>query len=334
MPRELDMVDAEFIAVVRQALARGAHVLAHVLMSSKTGLSAPSHQVLEALASDALDRVDVVVDACQVRAPLDQLGELVRKGWMVQISGSKFLTGPPFSGALVVPSSFRERASALADVLGPTTGVCHPTDWTGPWSEVLGRTTSPSAGFGPVFRWLPALMEAQLFALLAEGHRRALFRRFRRELLDVIGRSRFLKPLSTDRVGTSEADHFLSLSILSFQIYARRADGSLSVMDGEECERLFVCLNTDMSDRLPVIRPGQRGLAKLQVHIGQPVIITTDAGPICVLRFVLGARFFTFVGHCEAESSEAALQSEIADARRALEKLELLAENWPTIVMA
>jgi hypothetical protein len=46
---------------------------------------------------------------------------------------------------------------------------------------------------------------------------------------------------------------------------------------------------------------------------------------------VVGARFFTIVGYAGAGAVEAALESEISDAIRAIEKLELLAMRWPEI---
>ena len=59
------------------------------------------------------------------------------------------------------------------------------------------------------------------------------------------------------------------------------------------------------------------------------VIKSGDAsGSTAMLRMVLGARFFSIVAHAGPGSVEAALESEIADAIRALEKLELLAQKW------
>ncbi|NTU97640.1 MAG: amino acid decarboxylase [Chlorobiaceae bacterium] len=44
---------------------------------------------------------------------------------------------------------------------------------------------------------------------------------------------------------------------------------------------------------------------------------------------VIGARFFNIIGSAGEDGYEAALVSEISDAKRALKKIELLAENWP-----
>ena len=63
---------------------------------TKTGLVAP----VEAPAG-----VDVIVDACQLRLPAHKVREYLKMGWPVVITGSKFLGGPAFSGAVLVPSA-------------------------------------------------------------------------------------------------------------------------------------------------------------------------------------------------------------------------------------
>lgn len=333
LPRALDAVDDEFEATARSALERSSRILVHVLMSSKTGLSAPTPAAVDRVVSSAQERVDVVVDACQARLPLEQLGQLVRRGWMVQVSGSKFLTGPPFSGALIVPAEYRRRAAEVGRLLAAIRGISHQSDWTRPWADILNRHTFRSAGFGPPFRWLPALLEAWMFASLPEVLKRHLFHRFRTALLDLIAQSSFIKPFSISRLDTdSSGDHFLGLSILSFQVYAKHGDGIQRSMTEDECQKLFVYLNTDMSCFIPSLPRSQRGLSRLQVHVGQPVTINVAGGSACVLRLVLGARFFTFIGHAHPTAMEAALQSEIGDAERAIQKIELLANEWANIV--
>lgn len=330
MPRLNSVIEEDIERVIAVADKDRNRVLAHVLMSSKTGISAPGAAAIRRLVRR--EGVDVVVDACQVRSPLEGLGKLVRDGCMLQVSGSKFLTGPPFSGALIVPARMSERASAFADLLRDSIGVTHPLDWTNRWASRMGRlANAPHSGFGPAFRWFPALVEARLLALVPEDRRRELFERFRSEMLAAIGRSQYIRPLTVDDDCKRQPDHFLALSILSFEVHAHGTDGQLRALNEEECCRFFEYLNTDVSARLSHLGREKRDLAKLQVHLGQLVVLSARPRPLCVLRFVLGARFFTFVGHRDSEGAEAALHAEIGDAKRALAKLQLLAENWCSI---
>jgi selenocysteine lyase/cysteine desulfurase len=58
------------------------------------------------------DRVEVLIDACQFRIAPATLAAYLAQGFLVAITGSKFLGGPTFSGALLVPPQAAERLSA------------------------------------------------------------------------------------------------------------------------------------------------------------------------------------------------------------------------------
>ena len=318
-------VNREFLDVCRTALEEGNYLLVHVLLSSKTDLYAPDFSVVAELVAEAPDRVDVVVDACQLRADFASLGDLVRQGWMVQVSGSKFLTGPPFSGALVVPASLRSRAGAILDGLLQAPGIGSPVDWVADWRTPV---SAPPTSYGPLFRWLPALLEARLFFELPEDFRYGITVRFRDALTERMAGSTYLRPLQLVEPSVTDTDRTITHSILSFVVIGERQEGKAVPLSEGECRKLFELLNGDVSSHLHPLGPREEALARQPVHIGQPVRLGSAETAITVLRLVLGARFFTIVGHCDPESRTAALESEIADAERAIAKIELLARYW------
>ena len=326
-PLPASKVNRNFLEVCRTALEEGNHLLVHILMSSKTDLYAPDFGVVSELVAEAPDRVDVVVDACQLRADFKALGEIVRRGWMVQVSGSKFLTGPPFSGALVVPASLRSRAAAILDGLLESPGIGSPVDWLADWASEL-PDSAVATSYGPLFRWLPALLEARLFFDLPEEFRREIASRFRDALTERMTKSKYLHPLKIVEPAVVEGDSSVTHSILSFVVLGRRRDMELTPLSEAECKRLFELLNGDVSSLLQPLAIGEEALARQPVHIGQPVTLGSSDTAITVLRLVLGARFFTIVGHSDPGSRAAALESEIADAERAMAKVELLASYW------
>lgn len=328
LPRTAAAVDADFLAAGRAALARGHHVLAHMLLASKTGLSAPSCEALEELVAVAPERVDIVVDACQMRTPFAELGAFVRRGWMVQVSGSKFLTGPPFSGALIVPPAMCGRAEAVGAELAAAPGAGHAFDWTHPWASRMPVAEGTTPSFGAIFRWLPALLEAQLIGALPENFRRAVFTRFRDSLSRRLAASEFLRPIVTGDDDFEGVDTLARLSIFSFQVLGRRWNGALEPLGEAACRRLFEQLNCDVTETIGLVEPSTCALARQQAHIGQPVTLGGVNGPVTVLRMVLGARFFTIIGYAGSAAVEAALLSEIADAQRAISKVEILAAHW------
>ncbi len=305
---EVREVDAKASA----ALKSGTQLLVHLLHVSKTGLSAPSLEWMKQLPGEA----DVVVDACQMRTAPRELGDMVRLGWMVQVSGSKFYTGPPFSGALVIPRNMRARVESVARLLAAAPQVSHPVNWGEWWSERLPQPTwQPSVG--PLFRWLPALAEAELYSQTDATVRDWAFERFRSEVTDRFASSPFLKPIADEVAGSD----FAKLSIMAFQVI-----GNGRALREKECTWLFEHLNKDISSILPDLSETERTLASLPCHIGQPVVLSEN---LAFLRLVLGARFFNAV--CHTEHREAALACEIADAKRVLAKIDWMASRWPDL---
>lgn len=335
-PRTQSAVSADIRHEIEKALAQDDHVLLHLLASSKTGLNAPSEEAVIELSQLAPNSIDVVVDACQMRSPFVKMGEWVRRGWMVQISGSKFLTGPPFSGALIIPRQFRSRSTNVDALLTQAPAVGSKQDWSAWWRDQFFIAPDESVtSFGAIFRWLPALLEAQLFNAIPSKLRHYSFDRFRMALNERLDKSQWLvrMDLPDGEVGKEDSNPNLATSsIICFSVMVSHWDGGRRALDEDECRKIFNLLNLDLSGKFGQLSLAQRAQAKLQAHIGQPVLLKSkDGGGTAILRMVLGARFFSLVAHAGPGSVEAALESEIADAIRALEKLELLARMWSKV---
>jgi hypothetical protein len=324
--REVGEMNAAWLEAAEAGLKRGHHLLVHVLLGSKTGLSAPSLEVVEQLTAAAGGRVDVVVDACQMRSSPEELGGLVRRGWMVQVSGSKFFTGPPFSGALMMPVRLRERAGVAGELLNKAPGVSLPSDWPTGWASEMKRSEE-AGSLGAVFRWLPALMEGRLYAGLQEGVKQSAFERFRAALVPRILESPYVEPIGDELSGGGQTD-IGRLSIMAFQVLGRRRGGEMVPLTERESQWLFEQLNRDMTSLITEWSPQAEATARLCCHIGQPVVLRGKTRALTFLRLVLGARFFNMVGHAEEGSAEAVLASEIADAKRVLSKIEWIAAQW------
>ena len=328
-PRAPDEVDADVVASVEGAVSRGRRVLVHVLRGSKTGLSGPSDEAIFKIKNLSSERVDVVIDACQMRTSLQDLGRWLNEGCILQVTGSKYLTGPPFSGALLIPTHLRTRRMATSQLLRNAPGVCRHDDWTIQWRTHLNQgLDTEAASFGPIFRWFAALLEATLYVDVPETLKRYAFRRLQST---VRGRIEISPNLVLDGSDQSQNETDLTTqSIVSFSVLIDGWNRQRTRLDASGCQRLFQLLNTDVSNVLGPLSEPQRSLAMRQIHIGQPVTLmaTNAADPITFLRFVIGARFFTIVGQAASGALEAALESEIADALCAIKKLELIAQRW------
>jgi len=158
-PRPAADIDADFSAHAAAIVATGARCLLVLTDLSKSGLLAPSPACAARLAARFAGRLDVLVDACQYRlAPATLRGYLAR-GFMVAITGSKFLTGPAFSGALLLPATVAERARGAR--LDGLRGYSGRADWPGDWSAASPLDARPNTGL--LLRWEAALAELRRF---------------------------------------------------------------------------------------------------------------------------------------------------------------------------
>ncbi|MCX7194065.1 MAG: hypothetical protein NTY60_10680 [Proteobacteria bacterium] len=135
-PRPIADIDADATNLVAKAVASGQRILLIMADQSKTGLIAPSPACVMQLHRRHPDQVLVLVDACQFRIAPSTLRAYLQQGFMVALTGSKFLAGPSFSAALLLPES-----QCMRDEL---------------------------VGFGLLLRWEAALVELRRFRALPQ----------------------------------------------------------------------------------------------------------------------------------------------------------------------
>ena len=99
-PRPIDEVDLDVENCVQHARC----ALLIMVDQSKTGLIAPSVACVARLYREHREKLDVLVDACQFRISAATLKAYLQQGFWVALTGSKFMTGPSFSAALLLPA--------------------------------------------------------------------------------------------------------------------------------------------------------------------------------------------------------------------------------------
>ena len=132
-PRAAFDVDAQVESLVADAAGRGWRSLVVLVDVSKTGMIAPSPSCVLNLRHRYADSLEVFVDACQFRITANTLRNYLARGFLVAVTGSKFVTGPSFSGALFIPPSAtrRFRSQSLPSAMGD---YCTRADWPSGWS--------------------------------------------------------------------------------------------------------------------------------------------------------------------------------------------------------
>ena len=329
-PFPLAAVDRAVGAMLEIGISQRRRALLHVLIGSKTGISAPSPKFVAVSGS---------LQATSTSSPTPVSGTPPAKPWASGCAPAgwrkfpvKFFTGPPLCGALVVPAKMRERREAAARLWGEAPNSA---------GELLGSRLARRLRPEPRRR-------RKLWAAHALGgcaHRGDVFRQASLE----VARTAFDAFCAEVRGHLSTCPHLAELEPPHFvEDQASRRDFEFSAgssiicfagliddgadgvrrLDGAELEKLFRWLNADLENRLPDLDPLQGALARQPFHLGQPVDLTPGADPPnVILRLVIGARFFSTIAMA-GEQGNAALDAEIADALRAFDKAELILSKW------
>lgn len=339
-------IDRDCIALARGAWQAGRHVLLHRLDLSKTGLLAPGLEMLDGLAeaarADGVPVPDIVVDACQARLDPARVRDYLDRGWMVMITGSKFFTGPPFCGALLLPEGVtaRLREGALPAGLAD---YCHRAAW-----PALPAAQGLPAGenVGLMLRWYAALAEMTALREVPRPVVRARLARFLGALEAAIDADPDLRRLAVPHPARPPlADAWDDRgTILSF--FVRDPLAPLSCGDDfvppefvplglEPARALYRWLNADLSRVVP--EGADRVLAGQLCHVGQPVPLPhpmLPGGVAGALRLSAGARLVSGEPSHDGLLPDLRMDREIADAQLVLAKIGLILRYWERLVAA
>ena len=280
--RPLADVSADVLAAAEEAVANGRRVLLHVLDAAKTGIGAPALADVVVLTQRFGDAIDIAVDACQARLGPEAVAGYLARGWLVQMTGSKFWGGPPFSGALLVPKAFLTRTERLAPVLGTLKSYMARGEW--PAAFGAARDTLPDVhNLGLLTRWQAAINEAENYAGFPPQASIQRTRQFMAAVAQALSGHPELLPLDgtpIDHAPICDGDSWRDLrSIVPF--VATRAGTPLTLA---EAKLLHQSLARDASQRLAHLdlSDADRQLAAQPCHLGQPVKLgSTAALRIC-----------------------------------------------------
>ncbi len=319
-----DAIDDAVLTAIAASVRDGRRVLLQTMDRSKLWRRAPSRACLDEIAARWPGAVQIVVDACQLRTSPARLKSALARGEMVLITGSKFFTGPPFSGALLVPAI---HAGTVARARLPD-GLCaygHAGDWPAAWPDL--RAQLPDAlNAGQWLRWEAALAEIEAYRAVPQNFRDYALARFCDSASRLIADAGF-ELLDDEAPDSSDPDsdgEFTPRTILPFRMRAGGATVSREVAAG-----LYRALNCDVSMRLP---PGasaeDKAIAAQLCHIGQPVAIRTTSGDeTAVLRISAGARILSDSWCGDEAAAMRNLDGELDQVRRITAKLRLLLEH-------
>jgi glutamate/tyrosine decarboxylase-like PLP-dependent enzyme len=275
-PRPLVDVHAEIEAQVVRAVAADRRVLLIALDCSKTGLLVPSPGWVAGLQKRWPRYLDVLVDACQFRLTAASLRRYLDAGCLVAMTGSKFLGGPTFCGALFVPPALtaRLRDRPLPPALS---AYCARAEWPQGWAAATHL--DDATNFGLLLRWQAALEELRVFSHVPAHAARAFVEVFAaavRRHVEALPTLRSLQVHPLERGGGDDGWDAVP-TLFPFVLHRTFADGTSVPLTRQETQDVYRSL------------PGED--AGLRCQLGQPVACgERDGVPVSALRLCLSAR--------------------------------------------
>ncbi|MFD1016532.1 hypothetical protein [Winogradskyella rapida] len=285
-----DQLDKEVFTAITETNKLGRHVVLHVMDHSKLGYQSPSEKMMQDL--DALKDVSmqVIVDAAQLRLDPADIQAYLEKGYIVSTTGSKYFTGPPYAGVLILPESVSQQIQAAKLPLpkGLTQYYNH-SDWPKSW--FCSKALSEGFNYGSYMRWNAAIVEMDRYYKTPILYRNMGIEMFCNFVEDSIADATFLEPLygeETKPNSYNNKEFGIGNFRTIFPFFILQNRDALSV---NQVKKLYTLLNSDISDLfegspLEIVR-----LAGQKCHIGQAVNVKyRNDLQSAVLRISLGAR--------------------------------------------
>jgi hypothetical protein len=318
--RELDLAVFES---VKDAIVGGNSVILHVMAHSKLGTSAPTPECVHRIREAWGGLVQIIDDACQARVSRAQIHSYLAQGRIVLITGSKFFTGPAFSGAVLAPTALSVRAAANGDIpMGFLKYTC-ASDWPARFKR-LREMLPTTVNFGQALRWAAAIEEMESYFKVPVHFRSAALREFSRFVANCIDARPNLQPLDQPCFGKNTDEEFSVPTVFPF----------LPLRDGQPCSLveaslLYRAMNEDLSAMMRASGSGQRWLLSQCCHVGQPVKILQRADEIAgALRVSADARLVSESwSEGDEESATTRLRSNIARMEIVFDKLQFLLDH-------
>jgi len=325
--RPAEAIDADFDALASQAAQAGRRVLLIVIDGSKTGTIAPSTRCALKLQQQFAGRIDVMVDACQFRIAPSTVRAYLQRNFMVALTGSKFVTGPTFSGALLIPPlcARRMRKNPIPQALR---AYSSRADWPQDWDAA--GSLDQVANFGLLLRWEAALSEIRAFRAVPEKQVIEFLTAFGAAVQAKLKSSPLLEPLPLPNlnreplVSANSWDHIPTIH--PFLLFQPNDAKGRRALDRDQTLKIYQLMQADLSTRKEFgSDKAESDLAGLRCQFGQPVSCGhRDGVPVSALRICASMRMIVQATANDNRDIKSIIEQSIA----ALEKTSLLIKMY------
>ena len=192
--KSTSQLDTEVFNAISKTNELGRHVVLHVMDQSKLGYQSPSEKMVQSL--DQLDKLSmqIIVDASQLRLDPKDIQNYLNKGCIVTITGSKYFTGPPYSGALIIPKKTSQSIQTVKVKMPEgLNNYYNRSDWPISWH--CSTDLSDGFNYGSNMRWNAAIVEMDRYYKTPVLYRNMGIEMFCNFIEDSIKEASFLQPL-------------------------------------------------------------------------------------------------------------------------------------------
>jgi hypothetical protein len=309
--RSLAEVDTAVLEAVEIAAGQGRGVLLQAMDASKFGWKAPSDACLAEITQRWPGQVQIVIDACQLRLSRTRLRSLLDDNCCVLVTGSKFFTGPAFSGALLVPRGISERMAVLDRAASGLSGYSSRHDWPRRWQGLRAHFPH-DLNLGQWLRWEAALEEMRRYYAIPKNFRDGFAKTFAAGLTELIAQSSCLSLLATSLA--PEPQHITTVFAVA------PADDGVGISP-KACGEIYRAMRRDVSGLMPA---AGADLA-LPCQLGQPVSIPSRG--TAVLRISASARMIRDCWSADAQTAERNVARLLENLAGAVAKLDHLSRH-------
>ena len=313
----------------------GNYVVVHAMNHSKLGYSGPSRALLIELKRMMGLKVCIVIDACQMRLDREEIIEYLEHQMIVIVTGSKFFTGPPFCGAILIPEQIVHdiQVNGAKFDIG-FNSYCAQEDLPQRLRTIL-RSGSKNFNLGSIFRWVAALAEMERYYAIPPGIRARAVPQFCERVEDILRAVPFIELNYQNSCGQNSCRNTPS-GIDCGELSGRRMifpfflfydhGGVRKICSEKQVQQIYILLNQDCSKLFSYKNAREFRLLAQMCHIGQPVSAIHQSGvSTAVLRISVGARIFSeSFSKATGEIVNALIEDEFWQISVTLGKIELL----------
>ncbi len=283
-------LDDEVLDAINSVDNLGKHVVLHIMDQSKLGYQAPSSECIEQLDIIKELSLQIIVDGSQLRLDSKDINDYLKKGYIVTITGSKYFTGPPYSGALIIPEDV-SKIKELKEKNLPKglSNYYHHSDWPESWN--CSQNLSNGFNYGAYLRWNAAIAEMKRYYKTPILYRNLGIEMFCNYVEESIKEAPFLEQLFDEEFQIHSVNNEeIGLKNIRpiFPFFIKKDH---MVLDEKNVKKLYLLLNSDLSEYFQNKSIETHRIASQKCHIGQAVKVLYKSNmQSAVLRISLGAR--------------------------------------------